>query len=200
MTSLWVLGRFGLGALAAVLVGCTPVSGAGGDPGAPTVDADGFPLDVPVALKVREPKDARGFGPCELLTVAQQRELGLDPSTAKTGADGLAQNCFWYYPGKRDYARIDISTDPTAGKLPGLWRMFHDDAEYEQFEISGHPVIRVNVESDRFCSLSIAVADLQNLGVAATADLTPRPDPCAPSRRMAELILSNLPPLVRGQG
>jgi hypothetical protein len=193
---------FGLAvALAVVLAGCAVgPRDAAVDPGVPTVDVDGFPSDVPIGLKVREPKDARGIGPCELLTVAQQQVLGLDPSTAKSKAEGLAQSCFWYYPGKRDYARIDISTDPMAGKLPGLWRMFHADAEYEQFEIAGHPVIRVNAESDRFCSLSIAVADSQNLGVAATADLTPRPDPCAPSRRMAELILSNLPPLLREPG
>jgi hypothetical protein len=131
------------------------------------------------------------------LTVAQQRALGLDPSTAKSKAEGLAQSCFWYYPGKQDFGRIQISTDPTAGKLADLWRAYHDDPIYEKFEIGGHPVIRVNVEPDRFCDITVAIADLQTVVVAATADLTPRPDPCAPSRRMAELILSNLPPLIR---
>ncbi|MGE0301039.1 DUF3558 domain-containing protein [Pseudonocardia sp.] len=184
-------------ALVAVLAGCAPVSGAGGAPGAPTVDADGFPSDVPIELKVREPKDARGIGPCELLTVAQQEELGLDPSTAKSGAEGLAQSCFWYYRGQHNYARIGISTDSTAGKLPALWRLFRDDPNYEQFEVAGHPALRTNVEPDRFCDITVAIADLQTVVVAATADLTPRPDPCAPSRRMAELILSNLPPLIR---
>ncbi|MGE3288202.1 MAG: DUF3558 domain-containing protein [Pseudonocardia sp.] len=187
--------------MVAVLAGCGPEpGGAVADPGAPAVDADGFPSDVPIALKVREPKDARGIGPCELLTAAQQRELGLDPSTAKAKTEGLAQSCFWYYPGKRDNARIAISTDPTAGKLPALWRLFHDDPNYEQFEILGYPALRTNVEPGRFCDFTVAIADLQTIVVSATADLTPRPDPCAPSRRMAELILSNLPPLVREQG
>ncbi|MGE0298881.1 MAG: DUF3558 domain-containing protein [Pseudonocardia sp.] len=186
--------------LVAVLTGCAVgLSGGGAAPGAPTADADGFPSDVPIELKVREPKDARGIGPCELLTVAQQKELGLDPSTAKPAADGLAQTCFWHYPRKVDYASIAVSTDPTGGKLPGLWRLFHDDPNYEQFEVAGHPAVRRNVDPDGYCDITVAIADLQTVVVTATADLTPRPDPCAPSRRMAELILSNLPPLVRGQ-
>lgn len=176
------------------LAGCSVDAGV--DPAAPTFDADGFPSDVPVELKVRHPKDARGFGPCELLTVAQQRAMGFDPATAKAAVDGLAETCFWYYPGKRDYAGLGLSTDPTGGKLPDIWRGHHGDANYEQFEVAGHPAIRTDLTPDRFCTFTVAIADLQTIVVTATADLTPRPDPCAPSRRMAELILSNLPPLV----
>ena len=154
-----------------------------------------WPPDIPLQLRVRQPKDARGIAPCDLLTPAQLRELGLDPATASPEARGMAQSCAWHAPDRSDYAGLGISTDPRASKLPSMYRVHHDEPWFQMLEIAGHPVMRFDSDPDRSCGLSIAIADLQNLGVRATADRTPRPDPCAETRRMAEMVLSNLPPL-----
>jgi hypothetical protein len=171
--------------------------------GPPTFDADGFPSDVPIELKVRHPKDARGIPVCDLLTPAQLRELGFDPATALPRKEGLAESCGWWTfhdpnkPTTIDYGGLGFSADPTAGKVSGFWRMFHDDPDFEMFEVAGHPVVRANLEPDRFCSLSVAVADLQSLVTNSSHKRIPTPDPCAGARRMAEMVLSNLPPLKR---
>jgi hypothetical protein len=189
---------------AALLTGCAPPPSPTAVPDLAEVDTwesdvgpnGEWPPDIPLQLQVREPKDARGIAPCDLLTPAQLRELGLDPATAFPDAEGMAQSCVWHKPDRSDYGGLQISTDPRASKLPSFYRVHHDEPWFQMLEIAGHPAVRADPDPDRSCELAIAVADLQNLGVGATtADRTPRPDPCAQTRRMAEMVLSNLPPL-----
>jgi len=179
-------------ALALALTGCGGLRSAG--PTSPLA-AEGFPADVPQELKVNTPKDARGVAQCDLLTPAQLTTLGLDPTTARPDVRGLDASCMWYYADRSTYASLGISTNPNNGKLPGFWRLFHNDPAFETFEVAGHPALRADQEPDRSCSLGVGVADLQYLVVDAYFDRKPRPDPCAPARRMAEMVLSNLPPL-----
>jgi hypothetical protein len=191
---------------AALLSGCAPPLPGGRDTAdVNTTDVNTWgsdigphgewPPDIPVQLRVREPRDSRGIAPCDLLTRAQLRELGLDPASAFPDARGMEQSCTWHTPDKSDNAGLGISTDPRASKLPSMYRVHHDEPWFQILEIAGHPALRFDPQPERDCGLSIAIADLQNLGVGATADRTPRPDPCAETRRMAEMILSNLPPL-----
>lgn len=157
--------------------------------------ADEFPTDVPQELRVKSPKDARDVAPCDLLTPAQLTTLKLDPATARPDVRGLGESCTWFSADRSAYAGLGISTHPDAGKLPAFWRLFHDDPAFEFLEVAGHPALRADELPDRQCTLSVGIADLQNLSVDAYFDLKPRPDPCAPARRMAEMVLSNLPPL-----
>lgn len=154
-----------------------------------------WPPDVPLSLKVREPLDARGIAACDLLTTAQLRTLGLDPATARPDAEGYAEGCAWDYADGSDHAVVSVSTDHRASKLPSLYRVHHDQPNYRQFEIAGHPAIRSNSVPDRDCSFTVAAADLHTIVVSGSFSQTRRPDPCKESLPMAELILSNLPPL-----
>jgi hypothetical protein len=187
---------------AALLTGCAPPAPAAPDPadlntwGSDIGPNGEWPPDIPLHLHVREPKDARGIAACDLLTSTQLRQLGLDPATAHPDARGMAQSCVWHTPAHSDYAGVDISTDPRASKLPSMYRVHYEETWFQMLEIVGHPALRFDPEPDRSCGFSIAIADLQNLGVVADiGNRTPRPDPCAKTRRMAEMILSNLPPL-----
>lgn len=178
--------------LAAVLTGLAACA----IPAPPPAEPSGFPADVPQVLKVRHPKDARGIPPCALLTEAQLVELGLDPASAYPDRRLLGESCVWHYADGSTFADVSISTDPTATKLPGMYRLHHADPSFEILEIAGHPVVRYDRDPTRECGLSIGVADFQNLGTGGYYDRKPRPDICAQSRRMAEMVLSNLPPLV----
>ena len=77
-----------------------------------------------------------------------------------------------------------------------MYRLHHAEAGFEILQIARHPALRFDRDPMRECGFSVGVADLQNVGVFGYADRKPRPDICAQSRRMAEMILANLPPLV----
>jgi hypothetical protein len=186
-----VVGAVLAAAVLAVLAGCSPGAVAPPPPPEP-----GFPADVPQELRVEEPKDARGIPACELLTREQLVALGLDPDSARPDRRLLGESCQWDYLDGSTLADVSISTDPTATKLPGMYRLHHTDRSFEILEIAGHPALRFDRDPTRECSLAIGVADFQNLGTGGYYDREPRPDICAQSRRMAEMILANLPPLV----
>lgn len=79
--------------------------------------------------------------------------------------------------------------------LDGIYLVRDDYAVFEPTEVAGHPAVQADLTTESGCTLYIAIADHQ--GVATSGNLAGRsvPDPCGLSRRMAELILSNLPPL-----
>ncbi|MGQ0573208.1 MAG: DUF3558 domain-containing protein [Pseudonocardia sp.] len=160
------------------------------DPGVPTID-ERFTPDVPPELRVRNPKDARGLDPCDLLTPAQLGTFGLDTGTARRNPARFGDGCLWRYLDGSTTAGLLLATDPNSAKLPDIWRLRQNNVIFEIREVDGHPAIR----ADRFanqCDLAVAVADYQIVSIDAYADGRVLPDPCAPAVRMAELVIANL--------
>ncbi|MGQ0573324.1 MAG: DUF3558 domain-containing protein [Pseudonocardia sp.] len=160
------------------------------EPGLPTIE-ERFTPDVPAELRVRNPKDARGLDPCDLLTPAQLDGFGLDPATARTNPARYGTGCLWQYRDGSTSAGVRLATDPNAAKLPDIWKLRQNDVVFEIRQIAGHPALRSDQLPDE-CDLSIAVADYQIVGVNAYGDGRALPDPCGPAVRMAELIIANI--------
>lgn len=186
--------------LALVTVGLVGCSGSGPVPeptrlpeGPPPV-ADRFTPDIPAELRVREPKDARGLDPCLLLTGDQLAGFGLDPATARSNQARYGAGCLWQYRDGSTTAGVDLTTNPRASKLPDIYRLRDNYDVVEILQIGGHPVLRADRYATGECNLALALAlaDDQILGVNAYYDGRVLPDPCAPARRMAELIIANL--------
>lgn len=147
------------------------------------------------APSVTDPRDARGIGECDLLTSAQLDELGLVAETARPRVSGAARVCSWAYEGGKNSAGLQIATDRTIPGLDGIYMQRAGFALFEPTTVAGHPGFRADQAEGDGCTLYIAIADYQLLAAAGNGLGEPLPDPCAPSRRMAEMILSNLPPL-----
>jgi hypothetical protein len=193
--------------VAAVLTACaaTPTAtalptAAPAGTGQTTAEHKGF--DQPtrpgprLAPAVREPLDARGVAPCGLLTPAQLIELGLDPRSARPGTAGAAETCGWTRPtDPGNPAGLQISTNPTIPSLDGIYIIRDTFDVFEPTQIAGHPAVHADGTAGSVCTIYTAIADYQ--AVSTDGNLAGRPlaDPCGPSRRMAEMILSNLPPL-----
>jgi hypothetical protein len=150
---------------------------------------------IPPELRVRTPKDARGIAPCDLLTRDQLLMLGLSPDTARPISFGLAEGCVWRHADDSTAASAGLSLDPDAQKLPDLYRIRGAFQTFEILEVAGHPAVRADARPVGQCDLNVAVADLQILTLQGYLDARVLPDPCAPARRMAEMVLANLPPL-----
>lgn len=158
---------------------------------APTPSAN--PLVV--TPRVEHPKDARGIGSCDLLTPSQLTDLGLRPDTARPGTSGVGRMCTWASTVMGDPAGLTVATDLTVGGLESLYRVRDTFDVFEPGEIGGHPSVRADGNRDGRCSLYVALADDQLMSADGNLSGRPLPDPCARSRRMAELVLSNLPDL-----
>jgi hypothetical protein len=154
-----------------------------------------FDASTPPELRVREPKDARGIPVCELLTRDQLLELGLDPATAQPDSFLRGETCSWRFADGSTRAGVGLSVDPAAQKLPDFYRLRNTSTNFQILDIAGHPAVRSDDRPVGDCSLYVAVSDLQILSTNGYADGRALPDPCAPARRMAELVLSNLSPL-----
>ncbi|MFC4942443.1 DUF3558 domain-containing protein [Pseudonocardia sp. GCM10023141] len=199
------LGRLGAACLSVLLLtGCTTISSSGGpvtQPGVATASSTGQPSTAPAKPSprlspiVREPKDARGIAPCALLTAVQLGELGLIPESAQPSTSGAAQVCGWRSVDPGNAGGIQINTNPTLPSLDGIYLVRDTFDVFEPIEVSGHPAVHADQIAGPVCTIYTAIADYQ--GVSTDGNLAGRPlaDPCGPSRRMAELILSNLPPL-----
>lgn len=120
-------------------------------------------------------------------------ELSLDPDSARSSAQQYGESCRWWHTDRSATAGVGISTDPVSFKSPDLYRTAPDYIEPEIGQVAGHPTLRLDAEPDRECVLYVGVADEQVLDVDACLDGRMLPDPCAPARRMAEMVLSNLP-------
>lgn len=198
------LGRlFATAAVCSSLVACAqvapptaPESGAGGTAQSRDQQAPSARREPPqFAPSVTEPKDARGIAECDLLTPAQLDQLGLASETARPRTVGAARVCSWTYEGGRKSAALQIATERTIPGLDGIYVQRVGYARFEPVTVAGHPGFHADQAESDGCTLYIAIADYQMMTVVADLRAEPLPDPCAPSRRMAEMILSNLPPL-----
>ncbi|MFC4942441.1 DUF3558 domain-containing protein [Pseudonocardia sp. GCM10023141] len=193
------LRRAGAGALLAVLVG-----GCSGQAPAVPATTSMTPTTTAAAEKppprfapsVREPLDARGVAPCALLRTDQLTQLGLKPDSGIAGVSGAAEVCTWSSstdPGNP--AGLQLSTHPVQAALDVIYATRDSLEVFEPMVIAGHPAVRGDETASTGCVLYTAIADYQGLAVGADIAGRPSTDPCAKSRRMTELILSNLPPL-----
>jgi len=178
-----------------MLAGCAgPVTGTPSPP-ARLSSAEAKPPPR-LAPPVRVPLDARGTKACDLLTPTQLGELNLNTTTAQSKTVGISDSCTWAYtndPG--NVGGVQLSTHPTLPALDGVYLVRENFAKFEPLEISGHPAVRADRNPDSGCSIYTAIADYRAIATLGDTIGRPRADVCAPSRRMAEMILSNLPPL-----
>lgn len=190
--------------LAVALVGCasaqsagsspadTPTS-AGQDPGTQTSSPPREPLRY--SDPVPEPKDVRGVEACDLLSDDQVRELGLVPESAEQRDQGpRIQTCVWaslVHPANS--VSIQKNVDTPVPVLDGLYLLRDSLLFYEEREIAGHPAVRGELSDTGTCTIAVAVSDYQGVGTKADRPVS---DPCVMSTRMAEFVLSNLPPLI----
>ena len=148
------------------------------------------------APPVSDPLDARGIAVCDLLTSTQLTNIGLDPRTAYPSVSGEAQVCTWDTFDGTNTGGITLDADrfPLAA-LDGIYVLNQGIvAILDPITVDGHPGFRGD-DDPSTCTYYVAVADYQLIGVDGRARNLPQSDPCGPSKRMAELILSNLPPL-----
>jgi hypothetical protein len=187
------------------LVGCTsqtagrpePAPSLGSAGMAPTAAASS-PSGRPgprLAPAVRQPLDARGIKVCDVLTPDQLVEVGLLPGTGRASVSGIADVCGWDSTDPGNPGGLQLSTHPESPVLDGIYLVRDTFAVFEPLEVAGHPAVHADLTPGSGCVLYVAIADYQGIAVGADTAGRPSPDPCARSRRMAELILSNLPPM-----
>lgn len=186
--------------IAAASIGCAPAL-----PGAPAVappaGADptrpaSFGEPPSVAPPVPAPKDARGVAPCDLLTDEQLEELDLIPGSAVESLSDVAQSCSWTSAlDDTNPAGLVINTITGIAALDFIYATRPDNERFVPTEVAGHPAVRVDFVADNSCTLYTGIADHQGVSTEHNTANRPLPDPCDIPRRMAEFILSNLPPL-----
>lgn len=143
---------------------------------------------------VPEPKDASVIEACDLLTDDQVVQLGLIPESADQQGSGKIQDCLWtsaMYPSSTVVVLKNIETGVPI--LDGMDLIRESTYLYEKLEVAGHPAVRGEASDSGTCTITVAVADYQGVGFKADQ---PESDPCSTSIRMAEFVLSNLPPLI----
>lgn len=157
-------------------------------------DRDPPPSPPPrYAPAVPEPKDARGIAACDLLTVEQLKQLGLIPDSARRTEGPGTVRCSWsstVYDANP--VGLELAVDTAVPVLDGTYAIRDALPYFEAREVAGHPAYRAELSETGTCTIVVAISDYQ--GVGAKAD-QPASDPCRTSTRMAEFVLSNLPPL-----
>lgn len=175
--------------------------GAGAEPATPTVPpptaGSAAPTSaaqpVPPELRVENPKDATVVPPCELLTEDQLIELGLLPGSGEPGSIRDYDGCGWQLADDRlNLASAGINQGLTLAEVYRVPERF--DRLEPLADVAGHPAVRADINNDGSCFLVVALGGEQLLGTLGNIAGRSVPDPCALPRRMAELILSNLPP------
>jgi hypothetical protein len=136
-----------------------------------------------LAPAVGAPLDARGISACDLLTPTQLAELGLDPSSARSGTAGSAQTCGWTRNNDvSNPAGLQINTDPAIPSLDGLYLVRDTFAVFKPIEIFGHPALHADDVAGPVCTIYTAIADYQAVstdGNLAGRPLIPRRSPRA---------------------
>jgi hypothetical protein len=187
--------RGGAAALVALLIllgGCTV--------GPAAVDPSGAPVPAStvagprLAPPVPAPRDARGIGPCELLTPSQLVMLDFDPATRRTVKHGVVSRCSWRTEDGLGVLTLTAVTEV----VPGLGTLYQARGGYDVFEpgeIDGFPVVHADLTIvDDECTIYAGVADDQVIWAAVGLPFGHRPA-CDVARQTVSAMLSNLPPL-----
>lgn len=189
-------------AVAPATAGCMTATEGHGAPAEPAPTSSAAPLEpVPTSSakplvdtpQVQNPKDVRTVATCDLLTPSQLTGLGLKPETARPTTSGTARICTWTSTVAGEAAGVTLATNLAIGALENLYVVRNTFQVFEPGEVTGHPSVRA--DNGNGCTLYVAIADDQLMSADGHLGGPPLPDPCARSRRMAELVLSNLPDL-----
>lgn len=175
-----------------VLLAATALAACAG----PQPPLDPVTAATPEEFRVKEPRDARGIGYCDLLTRGQLLDLGLIPDTALPAQGvGSAGRCSWVYADDAlNRAVVTVRTDSPNPVFYGYYRIRGANARYELIDnVAGHPAASYNPGELVGCVVTVGVADDQGIEAQSNALAPPTPEDCGRSRRMAELILANLP-------
>ena len=136
--------------------------------------------------------------PCELLTSAQEEQLGLHPGVPDESSK--TPECDWKPVDRADGTRfmLGIRTDIEGG-LDGVYRVKNN---YDYFQpagpIGGYPAVNVDITStaDRgACTTMVGVMKDLVFDVSVFVNDQNSPDykkPCAVADRFAELVVQNL--------
>jgi hypothetical protein len=191
--------------LSAVLAsGCAAPDGGTSAPAVVTDSASAVPDGAPaepvapplLAPSVQDPKDARGISACDLLTDGQLTELNLVPGSGEETASGRTRTCRWSSAlDDTNPAGLDVLDDSATAPLDFIYRLRETSEVWEELVIGGHPAVRQDQYDDNDCTIYVAISDYQAVSTTGNTARRDLPDPCAVSRRMAEFVLSNLPPL-----
>lgn len=92
-------------------------------------------------------------------------------------------------------AGIQVLADSKIAALDNVYIVRDTLAVFEPTEVSGHPAVHAERTGMAGCVIYTAVSDYQAVATATNLAGRKLAEPCAGARRMAEMILSNLPPL-----
>lgn len=107
-----------------------------------------------------------------------------------------ADDCTWRYTDRSTSAKITLAVKLGSQNLEDVYGLRNTYATFVPTTVRAHPAVTASETEVDICRLVVAIADDQLMSVVGqVSGRPPAGDPCAPSLRMAELILSNLPPL-----
>ncbi|MCK2244953.1 MULTISPECIES: DUF3558 family protein [unclassified Crossiella] len=172
--------------LAALSAACTAEAPAP-QPGPSTV--------VKEWTKVGQPKSVdKGFRtkPCESLTTAERRTVGLPSAPVQAAAEEPA-GCTWRNQASGAAVRVELD------QLSLAQRFDHEPsgAGVTVVQVAGYPAVRAKEGADqRGCTLRIGVSATEALAATFSSPSTrPEavPDACAFAQQVAERVLATLP-------
>lgn len=137
--------------------------------------------------------------PCELLTVQQAREFGLDIPPEQLGGLLGAQRCKWttITRDRRIVRTVDVSLFTNNPTLEVTYYQERNRPFFELTEISGYPAIVTRPKAELpVCDIDVKTAERQSFTVSYDADMfmsNPQ-QACVVGKQVAAAVIANLPP------
>lgn len=128
--------------------------------------------------------------PCEALTPAERRDLGL-PSSPTAAAPEESAGCTW-----RDQDRgVSVLVELDTLALAQRYDQTPESRGLTVFKLSGFPAVRGNpAERARECEIRVGVSATEALHIRFSAPRTgPDTDACGLAQRVTEAVLRTLP-------
>ena len=132
--------------------------------------------------------------PCDLLTPEQRASFGFNQPGIRRELLGGVVQCMWTDTGTT--RQLTASINPQQDRLNEVYR---DRALYplfEPIEVGGLPgAVRQAIAGGNTCDAAVSLTESQSLEVGFSNLKPGTPvDACGEARRIAEVILGNLPP------
>ena len=147
-----------------------------------------------LAPPVTNPRDITAYGqrPCELLTREQLVALGNDQPGERRSLPYGVFECVWRDSGFDQ--EIRVASYPAEDLLSAKYRNRNAYQLFRPIEVSGLPAtMQQDVRSE--CGVTVGLAETQAVEVDYADRTEPYEDPCGKARRIAEIVVGNLPPL-----
>lgn len=147
-----------------------------------------------LAPTVTNPRDVTAFRqrPCDLLTPEQLAALGIDQPGEQDSLPSGNQTCVWRDSGFDQ--EIAVGSYPDFDLLSANYRIRDSYQLFRPIEVAGLPA---TLQQDHFsaCGVTVGLATTQAVEVNYVDTSDPIADPCGKARRIAEIVVGNLPPL-----